>query len=78
MKILCKDEIRVSIEEYFPRGSITNLDSGDFVLEFSVPSNEIGWKGVLLTYGNRINIIEPEELKLEFVNIANQIIDNYR
>lgn len=78
VKVLCKKEIRVSIEEYFPKGSIKTLEDGDFVLEFSVPSNEVGWKGILLNYGNKIKIVEPEELKTEFLRKAKEIIDIYR
>lgn len=77
-KILCKEEIRVSIEEYFPSGRVKVLEDGDFILQFTLPDNEIGWKGILLTYGNKIKIIEPEELREEFVSKAKEISDVYR
>ena len=78
VKILCKEEIRVSIEEYFPNGSITELENGEFILQFRAPGNEIGWKGLLFTYGSRVKIIEPEELKEEFMSKAKEIFDTYR
>jgi predicted DNA-binding transcriptional regulator YafY len=78
VKILCKSEIRVSVEEYFPNGSITVLENGNFISQFSLPENEMGWKGILLTYGNKIKIIEPKELKAEFMLKAKEIIDVYK
>lgn len=78
VKILCKEIIRVSIEEYFPNASITEKEDGDFILQFDALDNEIAWKGMLFTYGNKIKIIEPEELKTEFMARAKEIIDNYK
>lgn len=77
VKIQGKKEVRVSVEEYFPNGHITDLENGDFLLEFTTPENEKGWKGLLFTYGNKIKIIEPEGLKREFLSKAKEIIDIY-
>jgi predicted DNA-binding transcriptional regulator YafY len=78
VKLSCKGEIRISIEEYFPNASITENDDGDFIIQFRAPNNEIGWKGLLFTYGNKIKIIEPEELKKEFLMKGEEIIDTYK
>lgn len=78
VKLLCKEEIRISIEEYFPSASITAKDDGHFLMQFHVPSNEIGWKGLIFTYGNKIRIIEPEELIKEFRLKSQEIIDTYK
>lgn len=78
VKILCKEEIRVSVEEYFPNARITVKEDGNFILQFYALDNEIGWKGLLFTYGNKIKIIEPEELKAEFMSKAREIIDSHK
>lgn len=78
VKILCKEEIRVSIEEYFPNARITVKEDRNFILQFYALDNEIGWKGLLFTYGNKIKIIEPEELKTEFMLKAKEIIDSHK
>lgn len=78
VKIVFKQELRVSIEEYFPNGRITELEDGELMLQFIVPDYENSWKGTLFTYGNKIKIIEPEKLKLEFVLKAKEIIDIYK
>ena len=78
VKLLCKEEIRISIEEYFPNASITTKENRDFILQFHVPNNEIGCKGLIFTYGDKIKIIEPEELRKEFMLKAAEIIDTYK
>ncbi|NFF38445.1 WYL domain-containing protein [Clostridium argentinense] len=77
-KILCKEEIRVSVEEYFPNGSITDLENGDFILQFVLPKGEMSWMGILLNYSNKIKVMEPEELKEKFISKAKEIIDIYK
>ena len=78
VKLLCNEEIRISIEENFPKASITTKENGEFILQFNVPNNEIGWKGLIFTYGNKIKIIEPEELRKEFIMKAKEIIETYK
>lgn len=77
-KILCKEEIRISVEEYFPNGNITDLENGDFILQFALPKGEMSWMGILLNYGNKIKVMEPEELKEKFISKAKEIIDIYK
>ena len=72
------DEYLKVIEEYFPNASIGAKEDGDFIIKFHVPSNEIGWKGLIFTYGNKIKIIEPKELIKEFRLKAEEIIDTYK
>jgi predicted DNA-binding transcriptional regulator YafY len=78
VKILCKEELRVSLEEYFPNATISAMEDGALLLQFQVPMNEIAWKGFLFTYGNKIKIMEPEALKSEFVTKAKEIINTYQ
>jgi predicted DNA-binding transcriptional regulator YafY len=78
VKILCDKSVRVSVEEYFSNGKIAVQEDGDIILQFKVPANERAWKGLLFTYGNKINIIEPEELKEEFISKAKEIIEVYK
>lgn len=78
VKLLCKKEILLFIEEYFPNTGIEVAENGDFIVQFYVPGNEIGWKGLIYTFGNKIKIIEPEELKSEFISKAQEIIDIYK
>ncbi|EQB89599.1 putative DNA-binding transcriptional regulator YafY [Clostridium punense] len=78
VKILCEEEIRISIEEYFPNAKIVENEKGNFLLQFHGVMNEVFWKGLLFTYGNKVKIIEPEELKIEFMAKAKEIIYMYK
>lgn len=77
-KILCEEDIRISIEEYFPNAKTVEHGDGKFILQFPGVMNEVFWKGLLFTYGNKVKIIEPEELKMEFMSKAKEIIDMYK
>lgn len=77
VKLLCKSSIRISAEEYFPNGNITELENGEFILDFTAPEGERGWMGILLTYGSKIKILEPKELKEAFIKKAEEIIKTY-
>jgi predicted DNA-binding transcriptional regulator YafY len=78
IKILCKEEIRISIEEYFPNAKIIENEDDNFILQFQGVMNEVFWKALLFAYGSKIKIIEPEELKIEFMSKAKEIIDMYK
>lgn len=78
VRVLCKKEIRISIEEYFPNAQITESEADNFILQFPGVMSEVFWKGLLFSYGNKIKIIEPEELKFEFMSKAKEIIDMYK
>lgn len=77
IKMSCKEEVRSKVMEYIPKGQYKSLDNDSFIVEFSVPNNEVGWKGILLTFGNKITILEPVELKVELTELAEEILNNY-
>ncbi|PRX24069.1 WYL domain-containing protein [Orenia metallireducens] len=63
LKLLCKEEIRVSVEDYFANGEISEEGDGFFILEISLPKNEQFWFGMLLSYGDKIKVLEPASLQ---------------
>ncbi|MBP2658993.1 MAG: hypothetical protein H6Q69_2025 [Firmicutes bacterium] len=77
IKLLCPVDMRISLEECFPRSCITETGNKELLIEFSVPDSERGWFGTLLGYGNKITILEPERLKDMFVNHAKEILKKY-
>lgn len=78
VKLSCKEEMRISIEEYFPNASITVKEDGDYLYHFRAPDNEMGWKGLLFSFANKIKIIEPDELIKEFLIKAEEITALYK
>lgn len=78
IKLVCSSEISVSIEECFPNACVTEIGDNKLVFEFSVPENERGWFGMLLSFGNKVLVMEPEALKQRLIHHAEQIIEAYR
>ncbi len=77
IKLLCSSDIRISIEENFPNSHITEIENSDIIIEFKVPDNEKGWFGTILEYGNKLTVIEPEDLKTKLIKHAREILDKY-
>jgi predicted DNA-binding transcriptional regulator YafY len=78
LKLLCSDDIRVSVEDYFSSGTITENNDGTFVLQARLPWSEQFWFGVLLSYGAKAKVLEPEELRSKVLGIADEIMQLYQ
>ncbi|SET27309.1 YafY family protein [Paenibacillus sp. NFR01] len=77
VELLCSARLRVSVAEYFPNAVISEADAGQIRICFRIPKHERGWKGLLYTFGNQIQIVGPEELRQEFLKKAEEIIAAY-
>lgn len=77
IKLLCSSDIRISIEENFPNSHLTEIENSDIIIEFKVPDNEKGWFGTILEYGNKLTVLEPEDLKTKLIKHAREILDKY-
>ena len=77
IKLSCSSDIRVSIEERFPNSHIIETENNELIIEFTVPENEKGWFGTLLGYGNKVTVLEPENLKLKMIGHAKEILEKY-
>lgn len=63
IRIYGKSSIKSKCKEYL-HGQVTKeYENGDFEFCFSVPEHETFWYGVLLSFGSKAKVIEPEELK---------------
>lgn len=75
--LLCKAEIKVQACEYLC-GTITEtLDNGDFIMRIYVLEDERMWFAALLSFGDMIKVLEPEELKKRLKETAKKIITLY-
>jgi predicted DNA-binding transcriptional regulator YafY len=76
--LLCKAAVKVQIREYLG-GTITKtMDNGDFLMRLTVLEDERMWYAKLLSFGNQIEVIEPEELKTRLADTAEKILLLYK
>ena len=77
IKLLGKAIIKSKCREYL-NGEITQeFANGDFEFCFSAPEQEAFWYGVILSFGNKVKIIEPQEIKEKIVKTCKEIQMEY-
>ena len=77
VKLYGKAVIKAKCREYL-NGRITQeFENGDFEFSFSVPEHETFWYGVILSFGNKAKIIEPQEIKERIVKNCKEILMEY-
>ncbi len=63
--------------EYFPDCPIEKLTEKKSLIFIDVPAKERLWKALLLSFGNKVKIIGPEEYKKELIETAKKFLSNY-
>ena len=77
IKLHGKAIIKAKCREYL-NGRITRqFENGDFQFCFSVPEHETFWYGVILSFGNKVKVIEPQEIKERILNTCKEIQKEY-
>ena len=77
IKLHGKAIIKAKCREYL-NGRITQeFENGDFEFCFSVPEHETFWYGVILSFGNKAKVIEPQEIKERILNTCKEIQKEY-
>jgi predicted DNA-binding transcriptional regulator YafY len=76
MKLLCKKEIRQQALEYLSSSIIEQRKNGDFVIDNYMPFERM-WFSLLLGFGNRVEVLEPEEIKIMLKEKAEEILSIY-
>ena len=77
IKLYGKALIKSKCREYL-NGHITKeFDNGDFEYCFSAPEHETFWYGVILSFGNKAKIIEPQEAKERIIKTCKEIQMQY-
>ena len=65
------------MEEYFPDCPIEQISEDTKRMFIDVPAKERLWKALLLSFGNKVKVIGPEEYKKELIQIAQSFLSNY-
>lgn len=71
------NEETVLMEEYFPDCPMEQISEDRMRMFINVPANERLWKALLLSFGNRVKVIGPEEYKRELIQTAQNFLSNY-
>lgn len=78
IKLVCNPEIQVSVEEFFSNGKISELEDGSILVEISLPEDESFWLGKILSYGDKIKVLEPACLKEKILEKVKEIEQLYK
>lgn len=77
IRLYGKASIKAKCREYL-NGQITReYENGDFEFCFSVPDHETFWYGVVLSFGNRARVIEPQEIQERILKTCREILTEY-
>lgn len=63
--------------EYFPDCPAEGITEKRSRIFIDVPAKERLWKALLLSFGNKVKVIGPEEYKKELIEIAKSFLSNY-
>lgn len=63
--------------EYFPDCPIKKQNEQKSLIFIDVPAKERLWKALLLSFGNKVKVIGPEEYKKELIETAKKFLSNY-
>ena len=65
------------MEEYFPDCPVEQITETTSRIFIDVPAKERLWKALLLSFGNRVKVIGPENYKKELIETAQKFLSNY-
>lgn len=71
------NEETVLMKEYFPDCPIEQISESTKRMFIDVPAKERLWKALLLSFGNKVKVIGPEEYKRELIQTAQNFLSNY-
>ncbi len=65
------------MEEYFPDSQIEEWSEEKSRIWIQIPPGERSWKALLLSMGNRVEVISPEACRNELIETAQKFLSNY-
>ena len=76
--IRCRGAARARVREYL-KGTITReYADGDALMKATVVDNEQFWIGTLLSLGNDVEVVAPEEVRRRLLDCAEKIVSLYK
>ena len=76
--LLCKAEARVQVCEYLDGEIVETHENGDFIMRMDALEDERIWFAMLLSFGNKVTVLKPDELKTRLAETAKNILSLYK
>lgn len=77
IEVWCTGDSIMTLEEYFPEEKKEPLGDGNFIMHLHVPPGEKLWKALLLSMGDKIKILSPDDYREELIRTAEKFLTNY-
>jgi len=75
--VLCKAEIKIPICEYLGGQITKTLENGDFIMQLHALEDERMWFAMLLSFGDKVTVMQPESLKTRITETAKNLLSLY-
>lgn len=76
IRLLCKKEVRQQVFEYLSNNVVEEYENGDFIVAMNVPFERM-WFSLLLGFGDKVQVLEPEKLKEQLKQAAKEVLSLY-
>lgn len=77
IKAVGNAQIKAKCREYLNIEITRELGNGDFEFRFFAPETETFWFGVLLSFGNQVQILEPQSVIDKIMHICEELSERY-
>lgn len=77
IEVQCREEEKALLKEYFPDEEFEELPDGKYRMFLHVPQKERLWQALLLSFGNRVKVIGPQEYREKLIRTAQDFLSNY-
>lgn len=75
--IQVKPSVKVQVCEYLNAEYIETLENGDYIMGIDAYESERMWFAMLMSFGNTVRVLEPEEVKIRVMKTAENILSLY-
>lgn len=78
IKLVCKAEVKIPVMEYLKGKILEEYGNGDCIVSLHLPETERMWFSLLLGFGDKVEVLEPLELKGRLIEKACEILKLYK
>ena len=76
--LLCKGCVKVQVCEYLGGTIAETHANGDFIMRVHAVEDERMWFAMLLSFGNKVKVLQPDQLKTRLMETAENILSIYK